>query len=73
MNVGFYCMANAGGRLAGPVLSDLLYQWDGLVACLWASVACVLAAAVLSTFLPGTPRRARPDERHGASIAAAGP
>ena len=52
MNVGFYYMANAGGRLAGTVLSGLLYQWDGLDACLWASVACVLAAAVLSMLLP---------------------
>jgi MFS family permease len=52
MNVGFYYMANAAGRLAGTVLSGLLYEWDGLVACLWASVACVLAAAVLSTLLP---------------------
>lgn len=59
MNVGFYYMANAGGRLAGTVLSGLLYQWHGLTACLWASVACVLAAAVLSLLLPGrTPRPA---------------
>ncbi len=28
MNVGFYYMANAGGRLAGTVLSGLLYQWQ---------------------------------------------
>jgi hypothetical protein len=52
MNVGFYYMANAGGRLAGTVLSGLLYQWGGLEACLWASVACVLAAATLSLMLP---------------------
>ena len=52
MNVGFYYMANAGGRLAGTILSGLLYQWSGLTACLWASVACVLAAAVLSMLLP---------------------
>ena len=26
MNVGFYYMANAGGRLVGTVLSGLLYQ-----------------------------------------------
>ncbi len=62
MNVGFYYMANAGGRLAGTVLSGLLYQWDGLVACLWASVACVLAAAVLSILLPSkTPSPTRPE------------
>ncbi len=30
MNVGFYYMANAGGRLAGTVLSGALYQWRGL-------------------------------------------
>ena len=29
MNVGFYYMANAGGRLVGTVLSGLLYQWQG--------------------------------------------
>jgi len=27
MNVGFYYMANAGGRLMGTVLSGALYQW----------------------------------------------
>ena len=42
MNVGFYYMANAGGRLVGTVLSGVLYQWQGLEACLWASVAFVL-------------------------------
>ena len=52
MNVGFYYMANAGGRLAGTVLSGALYQWQGLEACLWASAACVLAAGVLSLLLP---------------------
>ena len=52
MNVGFYYMANAGGRLAGTILSGLLYQWQGLSACLWASAAFVLAAALLSLLLP---------------------
>jgi MFS family permease len=63
MNVGFYYMANAGGRLAGTVLSGLLYQWNGLTACLWASVVCVLAAAVLSLLLPSkTPSPSRPGD-----------
>jgi MFS family permease len=53
MNVGFYYMANAGGRLAGTVLSGLLYQWQGLEACLWASAAFVLVAGLLSLLLPG--------------------
>jgi predicted MFS family arabinose efflux permease len=52
MNVGFYYMANAGGRLAGTVLSGALYEWHGLTACLWASVAFVAAAALLSLLLP---------------------
>ena len=52
MNVGFYYMANACGRLAGTVLSGLLYQWRGLEACLWASVAFVLGAGALSLLLP---------------------
>ena len=45
-------MANAAGRLAGTVLSSALYAWQGLEACLWASAAFVLAAAVLSRRLP---------------------
>ena len=57
MNVGFYYMANAGGRLTGTVLSGLLYQWHGLVACLWASVGLVLAAGALSLLLPTEPER----------------
>jgi MFS family permease len=59
MNVGFYYMANALGRLTGTVLSGLLYQvgtqaglLGGLVACLWASVVFVLAAGLLSLLLP---------------------
>ncbi len=56
MNVGFYYMANAGGRLAGTVLSGALYQWQGLTACLWASVLFVLAAAFLSLMLPASHR-----------------
>jgi predicted MFS family arabinose efflux permease len=59
MNVGFYYMANAAGRLAGTVLSGALYEWRGLTACLWASVAFVIAAGVISLLLPAT-RDAQP-------------
>jgi predicted MFS family arabinose efflux permease len=52
MNVGFYYMANAGGRLAGTVLSGWAYQLHGLEGCLWWSAGFVLAAAVLSFRLP---------------------
>jgi MFS family permease len=61
MNVGFYYMANAGGRLAGTVLSGLLYEWGSLEACLWASTAFVVAAALISLMLPNkTPTPAGP-------------
>lgn len=62
MNVGFYYMANAAGRLAGTVLSGALYQWGvqtgptgGLIACLWASTAFVLIAGLFSLLLPRHP------------------
>jgi MFS family permease len=55
MNVGFYYMANAGGRLAGTVLSGLIYQTQGLTGCLWWSAGFVLAAFLLSLRLPAVP------------------
>jgi predicted MFS family arabinose efflux permease len=48
MNVGFYYMANAGGRLTGTVLSGWVYQTQGLEGCLWWSAAFVLLAGLLS-------------------------
>ncbi|MGC2373729.1 MAG: organoarsenical effux MFS transporter ArsJ [Solirubrobacteraceae bacterium] len=63
MNVGFYYMANACGRLAGTVLSGLIYQWQGLTACLWTSAGLVLAAGLLSLLLPTEgARAARPTQ-----------
>ncbi len=52
LNVGFYYMANAGGRLIGTILSGLVYQWYGLTGCLWISTLFVLLAAILSLKLP---------------------
>ncbi len=52
LRVGFYYMANAGGRLTGTVLSGLLFQQYGLAGCLWWASAFVLAAALLSLKLP---------------------
>ena len=52
MNVGFYYMANAGGRLTGTVLSGWAYQTQGLEGCLWWSAGFVLMAALLSFRLP---------------------
>jgi predicted MFS family arabinose efflux permease len=52
LNVGFYYMANAGGRLLGTVLSGLIFQLFGLVGCLWTSALFVLMAALISLKLP---------------------
>lgn len=63
MNVGIYYMANAGGRLAGTVLSGALYEIGlrqgergGMILCLLASSALVVGAVALSM---GLPRHAR--------------
>jgi MFS family permease len=52
LNVGFYYMANSGGRLAGTVLSGFTYQFYGIVGCLWVSTALILTAAVITRKLP---------------------
>jgi len=52
MNVGFYYMANAGGRLVGTVLSGAVYQWYGITGCLWVSTVFLLLAGILSIRLP---------------------
>ena len=51
-NVGFYYMANAGGRLLGTLLSGVIFEAYGFTGCLLASAALVLAAGVLSFNLP---------------------
>lgn len=52
LNVGFYYMANAGGRLVGCLLSGVLYQAAGLAGCLWGAFAFAAAAAVVALKLP---------------------
>jgi len=59
MSVGIYYMANACGRLAGTVLSGVVYQLGirqgangGLIWCLLTSTAFVVAAGLLSLGLP---------------------
>lgn len=56
MDVGFYYMANAMGRLLGTLLSGWLYQSQGLTACLWFSAALVVASAIMAAGLPRQPR-----------------
>lgn len=52
LDVGFYYMANAMGRLVGTVLSGLVYQAYGLAACLWISSIFIGITAVISINLP---------------------
>ncbi|TBR43216.1 organoarsenical effux MFS transporter ArsJ [Marinomonas agarivorans] len=58
LDVGFYYMANAMGRLVGTVLSGVLFQLYGLEACLWVSTVFVLFAGVLSFYLPKQQKKA---------------
>lgn len=52
LDVGFYYMANALGRLLGTLLSGWIYQQWGLTSCLWASAIFVALAALISVRLP---------------------
>ncbi|TVP53264.1 MAG: MFS transporter [Halomonadaceae bacterium] len=52
LDVGFYYMSNAAGRLLGTLLSGGVYQLYGLEACLWISAVFVALAALLTLALP---------------------
>ena len=52
VDVGFYYMANAMGRLVGTVLSGWVYQKWGLEACLWWSASFIFMATIISIRLP---------------------
>jgi len=52
MDVGFYYMANAGGRLVGTILSGYFYQAGGLLACMIASLVFVVLSWILALRLP---------------------
>lgn len=52
LDVGFYYMANAMGRLIGTLLSGWVYQAYGLSACLWISSAFLFATVLVSIGLP---------------------
>jgi predicted MFS family arabinose efflux permease len=51
-DVGFYYAANAAGRLAGILLSGLLYQAGGITACLVGSAAMLVVCWVITFLLP---------------------
>ncbi|GGX79891.1 MFS transporter [Litchfieldella qijiaojingensis] len=52
LDVGFYYMANAMGRLVGTLLSGWIYMNAGLAACLWASTAMLATTVAISFALP---------------------
>lgn len=52
LNVGFYYMANATGRLIGTLLSGVVFQYAGLSGCLWVSALFVTVAGGISLLLP---------------------
>jgi len=57
LNVGFYYMANAAGRLLGTLLSGALFLVGGMQACLWASCLLVALAFLSGIRLPPPLRR----------------
>lgn len=59
MDVGFYYMANAGGRLLGTVLSGATYQLGGLAAMLATATLMVAASALMAGRLGAGPAEAQ--------------
>jgi len=59
LDVGFYYMANAMGRLLGTVLSGWVFQRWGLAACLAISAALIAVAAAVSVALPRSTKHVR--------------
>ena len=59
VNVGFYYMANACGRLLGTLLSGLAYQEFGIQGCLWTASAFLLLSLLFSARLANV----RPEHR----------
>jgi MFS family permease len=60
LNVGFYYMANAAGRLLGTLLSGWIYLLGGLQACLWCACLLVALSWLSSLRLPPLPTRLQP-------------
>ena len=52
LDVGFYYMANAGGRLLGTILSGLIYQQYGLISCLLMSAMMIAISGIIARQLP---------------------
>ena len=52
LDVGFYYMSNAAGRLIGTICSGWVYQAFGFEACLVVSTGFIVLATAISTMLP---------------------
>ncbi|RUO63338.1 Predicted arabinose efflux permease, MFS family [Pseudidiomarina planktonica] len=61
LDVGFYYMANAMGRLIGTILSGWVYQAYGLLPCLLVAAVFISLAALFALALPVTARAPEPD------------
>ena len=57
INVGFYYMANALGRLTGTLLSGILYQFGGIFYCLTGSIIFLIITCGISLLLPRNERK----------------
>jgi hypothetical protein len=62
LDVGFYYMANAMGRLIGTLLSGWVFQLAGLGACLWISSGMLVATVIISLGFPAGTCRAHQGE-----------
>jgi len=51
LDVGFYYMANASGRLVGTLLSGWAFQTAGLITCLWISALFLFITAGISILI----------------------
>ncbi|CAJ0757136.1 11783_t:CDS:2 [Entrophospora sp. SA101] len=56
INVGFYYMANALGRLLGLIIGGILFYYLDFYACLWASVVSLIFCVMVSHFLGPIPQ-----------------
>ena len=52
LNVGFYYMANAGGRLFGTLISGLAYHFGGMFFCIVASLVFLIFSWLITLMLP---------------------
>ncbi|MDC0196280.1 organoarsenical effux MFS transporter ArsJ [Gammaproteobacteria bacterium] len=55
LNVGFYYMANAGGRLSGTLISGLAYHFGGMFFCIVASIVFLVFSWLITLMLPKVP------------------